>query len=87
VGGSFSLNVSNVNQVDVRTTTIIVNPDFGYFFIPKLAGGARVVYSRTKGSGVWYPPSSNLAVSPFLRYYILPANNKINMLTEAKINW
>lgn len=89
VGGnaSFSFSNSNVETNDVKTTTISVNPDIGYFFIDKFAGGLRLsFYNNHIKSG---PPYNNFftfanySIGPFVRYYFLPVDNPYNIITEG----
>jgi hypothetical protein len=71
--------ISNQDLIEVR-----INPNIGYFFIDKVSGGLKtsilfrhaVIYSDTENSSV-------LKVGPFIRYYILPANNSVNILAEG----
>lgn len=61
---------SSTKQGESTTTYVNFSPDFGYFFINKLAGGLDVNISSYKEKGE-DGSSTNLSVGPFLRYYFL----------------
>lgn len=55
-------------------------PNVGYFFADKLIAGATVPleYNRPKGG----TGSISFGLSPFLRYYLLKAENRVNILAQ-----
>ena len=68
VGGSAGFNSSK--QDEAKITSFTINPAAGYFFINNLAGGfgVNISHSKVKDSD---GASTDLSVSPFLRYYFL----------------
>jgi hypothetical protein len=62
-----------------------VIPNIGYFFVDKLVGGLRfdVNWGETKFSSSF----TTYGFSPFLRYYILPAEKKINFFVNTSFGW
>ena len=68
-----------------NSTVISIMPDAGYFFIDKLAAGLKLNYTIINpSSGLSYV---DFGFSPFVRYYILPAEKTINIFTEAAYGW
>jgi len=68
-----------------KETSLGLSPDVGYFVIDNLAAGLRasVTYSKTKQS---YTPDLKRTyynLTPFVRYYFLPAAQKLNLFADA----
>lgn len=84
VGGNVSF--TSTKQVDAedddRATEFTFSPNAGYFFANQLAGGLRVNLETYKEKG-WDEGTSTYTVAPFVRYYILPAAQKINVFADA----
>jgi opacity protein-like surface antigen len=75
-----------------KTTNINVTPGVGYFVIDKLAVGAEATYgyaketSETTVGGATVKVESkvtSLAFAPFVRYYFLPAAQKVNVFAHG----
>lgn len=79
VGGS--VDFFTRKQGEIRATEIHFSPNAGYFFANKFAGGLRLNLNSEKVKG-----EDNVAVyllfAPFLRYYFLPVDNKVNILGD-----
>ncbi len=83
VGGSANFSSSKQNDVpDSKLTTFHFSPDVGYFFIPNLAGGLRASFSSSKYEDEDEAFTST-SVAPFVRYYFLPAEQKVNVFADA----
>jgi len=83
VGGNLSFNSSKYGDVDEsKITTFQFNPNIGYFFIDNLAGGLRLSFSSIKEEGE-EDAYSELLAAPFVRYYWLPATQKVNVFADA----
>lgn len=84
VGGNASFSSSKYEDADddSRYTEVQLNPNIGYFFIDNLAGGLRLqlVSAKVKGED---EGESLFSASPFLRYYFLPATQKVNIFADA----
>ena len=65
------------------STSIIISPNIGYFFIDKLsiglAGQFNYIFPERDSRTI---SSNNL--SPFIRYYFLEKEKKINIFSEAR---
>ncbi|MBX2921954.1 MAG: porin family protein [Chitinophagaceae bacterium] len=87
VGGSGSFSGRDENSV--KSTKLTVSPNAGYFFMDKLAGGLNLVFDhgRTKLSIDQKTSGTSYGISPFVRYYVLPASNKINLFAQASYGW
>jgi hypothetical protein len=89
VGGSAGFSFTNSHRTNTgsKATNISLAPDIGYFFIDKLAAGARLTYNRehTKYSGIFinFQNFTNYSAGPFVRYYLLPKDQQYNILSEA----
>lgn len=73
---------------DDKTKTFNLSPNVGYFFIKQLAGGLRVVVSSTteeykSGTSTLEDKETFSLIGPFLRYYFLPATQKMNIFADA----
>ncbi|MGB8194127.1 MAG: outer membrane beta-barrel protein [Chitinophagaceae bacterium] len=81
-GGNASFSSSKTG--DFKSSTIHFAPDAGYFFIDNFAGGIRFdVQSTTEKIGSLDEKFSSTMIAPFLRYYFLPAGQKVNVFADA----
>lgn len=82
VGGNVSFESQKSGDDDnSKTTSFQFSPNAGYFFINNLAGGARVSFSTFKEEGE--DAFNSFLFAPFVRYYFLPAAQKVNILADA----
>lgn len=82
-GGSASASFSKQGDDDgSKVTSVSISPDAGYFFINNFAGGARVSFSSIKVKSD-ENASTNILFAPFVRYYFLPAVQKVNVFADA----
>lgn len=81
--GSFSFQDQERSVLTVKSTFLDISPNIGYFFVDKIAGGLRVRFQNTriKNQSVIIN-SSTLTFGPFIRYYFLPKDHRINVLSE-----
>jgi hypothetical protein len=91
VGGNFNFNSSKYpgggSPANYKTTNFSVSPNIGYFIISKLAAGARInlaLYHQTVGSVS--STNTNTSLSPFARYYFLPAAKMVNVFADVSYN-
>lgn len=84
-GGSakFSTQSQSINSANVKGLNIKFNPNIGYFVIDKLATGIKLglTLDRVEYNG-GVSKSTQLSYGPFVRYYFLPTENRINLLGE-----
>jgi hypothetical protein len=80
--GNFSrtYSVDSNGNESIKTFYINLKPKLGYFFVDKLVGGLQANYFYNKSPGI--QSSSIYGLSPFLRYYFLKADNRVNLLTQ-----
>lgn len=86
LGGSGSISSSKTvadNTVSPGGLYISLAPNAGYFFANRLAGGLRTFYSLYRTPGFMESKSFQLGVGPFVRYYFLKSDKKINILGDA----
>src|SRR5215213_733735 len=82
VGGNAGFSSSKIG--DFKTSTIEFAPDAGYFFIDNFAGGLRVSVQSIKIKlDAEDATSSSTSIAPFVRYYFLPASQKVNVFADA----
>ena len=65
---------------------IQINPNIGYFIVDKFAGGLKtsIRLQGYKGTGTdGYSKYNNYNIGPFVRYYLLPIENTVNLLVEG----
>lgn len=87
VGGSGSFYNKKISGIE--TTNFTLSPNVGYFFLDKLAVGlnANLGYTQSKYSINQKTDTKAYGVSPFVRYYVLPASNKVNFFAQASYGW
>jgi hypothetical protein len=67
-------------------TSFNLSPDVGYFIARNLAGGIRFEYDFNKASLNTEVKNHYFSIAPFVRYYILPAKERINIFADAGIS-
>lgn len=79
------------DDYDIKLTQFKFSPSAGIFVINKLATGVRVTMSGYRTRKFDTEPfdlrSRNFALSPFARYYILPANKNYNLFADASFDF
>lgn len=89
VGGnaSFSYTNSNTTGIGDKVTVITIAPDIGYFLFDKFVTGVRLSYIRNHvkfvGQAGSFTKASNLIFGPFVRYYLLPVDQRFNIISEG----
>jgi hypothetical protein len=86
VGGSgeFHKQREDLQGSDIRGLSITAAPDIGYFIIDKLGVGLNVTFSYNRIKVKDNIGKTNiLGLGPFVRYYFLPSDNRINIFSEA----
>ena len=82
VGGN--VGFASSKQGDYKTTAFNFSPNAGYFFINQLAGGLRATISSEKEElGSLESKDNSYQLAPFVRYYFLPATQKVNVFADA----
>src|SRR5687767_8899117 len=81
VGGNVGFSMSRYGGVasGSNTYTLQIQPKGGIFLFNKFAAGAHVDWSFYKHES----ESTSASVGPFVRYYFLPAESKVNLFGEA----
>jgi len=86
VGGSgrVAFQKQTLINSEAKGTNINVLPAAGYFFIDKFAGGlkARLALDRVEFNG-GVSKATQLGIGPFLRYYFLDPDNRVNLFAET----
>lgn len=80
-GTKFSSN----KTADVKTSMFELSPNAGYFFVNNFAGGLRAAINSVKVEGE--DAISNTLISPFLRYYFLPSDSKVNIMFDGSFGF
>ncbi|MBO9682700.1 MAG: porin family protein [Flavisolibacter sp.] len=79
---------SSQKQGDYKTTSFSLAPNAGYFFINSFAGGLRAQVSSSKSEfGSTESKNSGFSLAPFVRYYFLPATQKVNLFADASFGF
>ncbi len=76
-----NIHFSSEKDSESKVTNFHFSPAIGYFFADKFAGGIRTSFSSMKMEDV--DAVTDLLIGPFVRYYLLPKENKVNLLTDA----
>lgn len=81
-------NFDGVSYVS-KTRFLDLNSDAGYFFIDKLGTGLKfqihLQNEKALEASATSQSSSIFGIGPFLRYYFLPYDNRINLFSEAHL--
>lgn len=86
VGGSAEFN--SRKPAGTANTYYSIAPRVGYFFIDKLNAGMNVEFSGETSKVLDTKLSShNLGLGPFVRYYLLPIDNQVNIFSEANYQY
>ena len=80
---NFSTQDQKVNNSDYTSRYFNINPDIGYFISDKFAAGIRGKFSYSYTKDPVKNQSTILGFGPFLRYYFLPTDNRVNFLADA----
>lgn len=92
IGGNLSYSKSNTKSTDqvlTKYSFLNVNANIGYFPWDKVVSGVLLQFNTTgertpEVDGTTRVLNSRLfGVGPFLRYYLLKPDNRINLLSEA----
>ena len=83
IGGSTKF--SSNKTADLKTTMFEFSPNAGYFFVNNFAGGLRTTITSVKVESE--DAISSTLISPFLRYYFLPGDNKVNIMLDGSFGF
>ena len=93
VGGSGSFSYTNDNSsisANLKSNSLTVSPNIGYFLIDKFSTGARISISTSKanypaGPGYqnYFARNTFYSFGPFARYYLLNSENSYNILVAT----
>lgn len=91
VGGSGNFssyenkNISNGVEVSYKGIGLNFSPNIGYFFADRIVAGTTIGLGYTKPKD--YDSSFSYGIGPFVRYYFLKEDKKINILTEVNYSF
>jgi hypothetical protein len=83
VGGNVNFSSSKYADADNSYKQFQLSPNAGYFFINQLAGGLRLNLNSSRYEALATQKSTHFTIAPFVRYYFLPATQKINVFADA----
>ena len=83
IGGSTKF--SSNKTADIKTSMFEFSPNVGFFFFNNFAGGLRADINSVKVEGE--DAISSSLISPFLRYYFLPSDNKVNFMLDGNFGF
>ena len=83
MGGNASF--SYLKYGNYKETSLGLSPDVGYFAIDNLALGVRASLTHSKTEQSFTPDlrRTYYNLTPFVRYYFLPATQKLNLFADA----
>jgi hypothetical protein len=91
VGGSGNISsyenkyINNGTEVSAKGYGINISPSIGYFFANKFVAGANFRIGYTKPEG--FESSFGYGIGPFVRYYFLEEDKRINVLAQASYSF
>ncbi len=83
LGGGIKFSSNKV--ADIKTSMFEFSPNAGYFFVNNFAGGLRADVNSVKLEDE--DAISSTLFSPFLRYYFLPGDNKVNIMVDGSFGF
>lgn len=87
VGGQATFTSSKFGDIDdSKNTYFQLSPNIGYFFINNLAGGLRLNFSSDKDE-TEDDAYVDFSATPFIRYYFLPAAQKVNIFADGSFGF
>lgn len=90
VGGSGSFKSTKVEKLSDGTkpyddrVVFNISPNIGYFFYDKLAAGIKLSYTY---DNIYNQKYQYFGAGPFIRYYFLKPEKRINLLLQAQYNY
>jgi hypothetical protein len=78
-----SKTINPKNEIISSGNSIRLFPNIGYFIVDKLVLGVNVNFNYGKNVGI--PSNTAFGAGPFIRYYFLKPEKKINLFTDANI--
>lgn len=84
---SFDHRKTTTDRSEISSTVFQGKPNIGYFFIDKLAGGIEfdLIHSISKLSSK--TRITTFGVGPFIRYYFLNTDSRINVVSDARVGF
>ena len=86
LGGTISYASTKYNSTNYgephTAYDLQINPNVGYFFVDKLAGGLKASISKI-GAASTSNSHTDFNIGPYFRYYLLAPEKQVNVLTEA----
>ncbi|MBX9785476.1 MAG: hypothetical protein K2X48_19495 [Chitinophagaceae bacterium] len=73
---------------EIKSTQIDIQPRVGFFLADKLATGVLLNYNLSKNNEVGVQSStstSTYGIGPFIRYYFMPKEKQVNLLSELNL--
>lgn len=83
LGGGIKFASNKV--ADIKTSMFEFSPNAGYFFVNNFAGGLRADINSVKLEDE--DAVTSTLISPFLRYYFLPGDNKVNIMLDGSFGF
>lgn len=78
--GTISKQQEKLFGTDIKSTNIQLNPDLAYFIIDKFSVGLSPSFGYVDLKAPTYQnKTTSWGVGPFVRYYFLPTENRINL--------
>ena len=83
LGGGIKFASNKV--ADIKTSMFEFSSNAGYFFVNNFAGGLRADINSVKLEDE--DAVSSTLISPFLRYYFLPGDRKVNIMLDGSFGF
>jgi len=90
VGGNaiFSRQQEKLIGSDIKSTSIQINPNFGYFIVDKFSVGLRPGFGYLNlKTDTYHNKTTSWVVGPFVRYYFLSTTNRTNLIAETSYQY
>jgi len=90
VGGNgyFSTQSQKQPGANAKGSNLRLSPNIGYFLADKFAAGARLNFEHnTLKYSFVSQKSTRIGIGPFLRYYLLDVDKKVNVFTEGSYQY
>ena len=91
MGGAINFSSTSTNYLSLgsgRSTNLHIAPNIGYFFANKFAAGLGVRIEYNKNTlGPNTSSATDYSLGPFVRYYFLPTENKLNLFATGSYGY
>ena len=84
-GGNIGVTTTSIDANDIKSTTLSLSPEFGYFISDGLAVGAILSLNSTSISNGTDQTFTTFGIGPFARYYMFTSNEAFAFFAQGSL--